>query len=125
MLFRSGEVSFFDDFDIDYNQYKYLLETRVSGCLTKIRSAMVIKKVAGADVLVEPAEPSFDGTNIHINDTAGATYKRADTNAVVTSAADVAVADGQSLKIYATPTAGHYFENNVDDEWTFENEAGA
>jgi Caudovirus prohead serine protease len=40
---RGGEVSMFDDFDIDYNQYKYLIETRLSGGLTKIRSAIVIK----------------------------------------------------------------------------------
>jgi hypothetical protein len=33
----------FDDFDIDYNQYKYLIETRLSGGLTKIRSAIVIR----------------------------------------------------------------------------------
>jgi hypothetical protein len=39
---KGGDVTFFDDFDIDYNQYKYLLETRISGGLTKIRSAMVI-----------------------------------------------------------------------------------
>ena len=41
---KGGEVNFFDDFDIDYNQYKYLYETRVSGGLTKIRSALVLKK---------------------------------------------------------------------------------
>jgi hypothetical protein len=35
----------FDDFDIDYNQYKYLIETRVSGGLTKLRSALVVKSV--------------------------------------------------------------------------------
>ena len=39
---KGGDVNFFDDFDIDYNQYKYLLETRISGALTKIRSALVI-----------------------------------------------------------------------------------
>jgi len=38
---RGGDVAMFDDFDIDYNQYKYLIETRVSGALTKIRSAIV------------------------------------------------------------------------------------
>ena len=43
---KGGEVKFFDDFDIDYNQYKYLYETRLSGALTKIRSAMVVKKAA-------------------------------------------------------------------------------
>lgn len=41
---KGGDVNFFDDFDIDYNQYKYLLETRVSGALTKIRSAMAVSK---------------------------------------------------------------------------------
>jgi hypothetical protein len=40
---RGGDVSMFDFFDIDYNQYKYLIETRLSGALTKIRSAVVIR----------------------------------------------------------------------------------
>jgi HK97 family phage prohead protease len=44
---RGGDVAFFDDFDIDYNQYKYLLETRVSGALTKLRSALVITTPTG------------------------------------------------------------------------------
>ena len=34
----------FDDFDIDYNQYKYLMETRISGSLVKPYSAIVIEK---------------------------------------------------------------------------------
>lgn len=40
-----GQISKFDDFDIDYNQYKYLLEGRSSGALTKYRSAVVLKDV--------------------------------------------------------------------------------
>jgi HK97 family phage prohead protease len=36
---RGGEVSMFDDFDIDYNQYKYLIETRCCGALAKLKSA--------------------------------------------------------------------------------------
>lgn len=40
---KGGKVSMFDDFDIDYNQYKYLIETRMSGCLTKPKSAVVFK----------------------------------------------------------------------------------
>ena len=44
---KGGEINFFDDFDIDYNQYKYLYETRVSGALTKIRSAVVVTRKAG------------------------------------------------------------------------------
>ena len=38
---KGGETSLFDDFDIDFNQYKYLLETRCSGALTKPFSALV------------------------------------------------------------------------------------
>ena len=38
---KGGEVSFFDDFDIDYNQFKYLYETRLSGALTKPKSAVI------------------------------------------------------------------------------------
>jgi hypothetical protein len=42
---KGGNISMFDDFDIDYNQYKYLIETRVSGSLVKIKSALVITRV--------------------------------------------------------------------------------
>lgn len=37
---KGGQTSFFDDFDIDYNQQKYLLETRLSGALIKPYSAL-------------------------------------------------------------------------------------
>ena len=39
---KGGSVEMFDDFDIDYNQYKYLIETRCSGALTKPFSAMTV-----------------------------------------------------------------------------------
>jgi hypothetical protein len=44
---KGGAVSMFDDFDIDYNQQKYLIETRCSGALTKPYSAMAIEFVRG------------------------------------------------------------------------------
>ena len=40
---KGGAVEMFDDFDINYNQYLYLIETRISGALTKPYSAMVVK----------------------------------------------------------------------------------
>lgn len=40
---KGGQVASFDDFDIDFNQYKYLMETRVSGALTKAYSAQVFE----------------------------------------------------------------------------------
>ena len=39
---KGGAVNMFDDFDIDYNQQKYLIETRCSGALTKPKSAIAI-----------------------------------------------------------------------------------
>lgn len=39
---KGGEVTTFDDFDIDFNQYKYLIETRLSGALTLPKSAIYL-----------------------------------------------------------------------------------
>ena len=39
---KGGEINMFEDFDIDYNQQKYLMETRCSGALTKPYSALVV-----------------------------------------------------------------------------------
>ena len=41
---KGGEITLFDDFDIDYNQYKYLMETRMSGALVKPFSAITLLK---------------------------------------------------------------------------------
>lgn len=40
---KGGEINFFDDFDIDYNQFKYLMETRMSGSLIKPHSAVALE----------------------------------------------------------------------------------
>ena len=40
---KGGAVSLFDDFDIDYNQMKYLIETRCSGALTLPYSAIALE----------------------------------------------------------------------------------
>lgn len=42
---KGGAVNMFDDFDIDYNQQKYLIETRCSGALTKPYSAIAFELV--------------------------------------------------------------------------------
>ena len=42
---KGGEISMFDDFDIDFNQMKYLLETHVSGALTKPYAAIAVEKI--------------------------------------------------------------------------------
>lgn len=43
---KGGAVNMFDDFDIDYNQQKYLIETRCSGALTLPYSAIAVEKVS-------------------------------------------------------------------------------
>ena len=120
---KGGEVNFFDDFDIDYNQYKYLYETRISGALTKIRAAMVVRRAPSGYALVTPEKPDFDGTTVVVKTTAGVTYKDKTTGTTLTTAAPVALDDGESLTVQAEPASGKYFANNQDDEWTFKNVA--
>lgn len=125
---RGGEISFFDDFDIDYNQYKYLIETRASGALVKIRSALVIKQAAAGATKVVPADPTFDAdeSEITIVDTTGITYRRSDTNAAVTTAGSpYKIDEGKDVTIYAIPNASYFVENNTEDEWTFRGTPGA
>lgn len=40
---KGGQIASFDDFDIDFNQYKYLMETRCSGALTKPKCAQIFE----------------------------------------------------------------------------------
>lgn len=53
---KGGQISMFDDFDIDYNQYKYLMETRMSGALVHPKSAIVVELDNGTTPT--PPEPS-------------------------------------------------------------------
>lgn len=41
---KGGEITRFDDFDMDFNRYKYMLETRLSGSLTKVYSAIALEE---------------------------------------------------------------------------------
>lgn len=45
---KGGAINMFDDFDIDYNQQKYLIETRCSGALIKPYSAIALETVRSA-----------------------------------------------------------------------------
>ena len=49
---KGGEVNMFDDFDIDFNQFKYLLETRISGALTQPKTAIVIERKQAEGAIV-------------------------------------------------------------------------
>lgn len=41
---KGGEITKFEQFDIDFNQQKLLIETRISGALTRVKSAIVLEK---------------------------------------------------------------------------------
>lgn len=51
---KGGEVSLFDDFDLDYNKYEYLIETRISGALTMPKSAIAIEIQTTTDSVADP-----------------------------------------------------------------------
>lgn len=46
---KGGEITNFEDFDIDFNQYKYLMETRLSGALTEVYSAIALEEPATSE----------------------------------------------------------------------------
>jgi HK97 family phage prohead protease len=45
---KGGEITKFDDFDIDFNKYKYLMETRLSGALNKLDAAIALEEPVAA-----------------------------------------------------------------------------
>lgn len=111
---KGGELTSFEDFDIDFNRHKYLQETRLSGGLNKPLSAIVVKRATGT--LVTPAAPSFNGaTNtVTIPATAGVVWEGngvtwAPGNHVITETTEVA----------AAPDEGYYFPANTTRDWTF------
>lgn len=118
---KGGNVSMFDDFDIDYNQHKYLIETRVSGALIRPKSALVIKKVAATDILVTPAAPTWDSNDeeFTIIDTTGVTYSSDVRGAVTNAGSPYTVAAGTTETVTATPDNGYYFLSSEDDTWEF------
>jgi len=52
---RGGEVNTFEHFDIDFNKQKYLIETRLSGALTRAKSAVYFTPASGSAATSGPA----------------------------------------------------------------------
>jgi HK97 family phage prohead protease len=117
---RGGELTTFDDFDIDYNQYKYLMETRMSGALVRPKAAIVIRKTAATSVLVTPVQPAFNKTTgvVTIPTVTGVIYKNA-AGTTLSAGAMSAIAAGASVTIYSVPDTNYHFANNQEDSWKF------
>lgn len=116
---RGGAISMFEDFDIDYNQQKYLIETRISGALTKFKAAVVIKRATGTTVV--PPTPTFNEATDTItipNATGVAYYDVTDpTNNVLLPAGAKVIT--RTTDVEARPTAGYSFPHNTDNDWVY------
>ena len=124
---RGGEVTLFDDFDIDFNQYKYLIETYLSGALVLPYCAQIFVSVESTDVALVPTAPTVEDNVITVPTQVGVVYKRTDTGATLSQGSTVTLDPEtlKTLKIEATPENGYYFESNSDqlDSWTFKYKA--
>lgn len=116
---RGGQLSMFDDFDIDYNQLKYLMETRVSGALTKPKSAVVVRRTSGTTVT--PIAPTFneDTDTLTVPTVTGVTYYDVtdDETGTVLPAGDTVLT--RTTDVEARPDAGYSFPHNTDNDYTY------
>lgn len=111
-----ARIGMYDDFDIDYNQYKYLIETRISGALTVPKSAIVIKKDAG--IVVTPTQPAYNPTTHVITIPSVTGVKYFIDNVEVTSGAQPAITE--STEVEARPATGYSFPHGTDADWYFQ-----
>jgi HK97 family phage prohead protease len=111
---KGGEITSFDDFDIDFNQYKYLMETRMSGALTKPKSALVITRELGTEVTA--TAPTFNSSTntLTIPTKAGVEYL---IDGVVVPAGDRVITE--TTDVVAEPTDGFYLKALSTRNWTF------
>ena len=111
---KGGELTFFQDFDIDFNQEKYLMETRASGALTRPKSALVIQRQQGTSAT--PGAPSFNGeTNVlTIPGTTGVQYF---VNGTATAAGNVTITEDVLVEAEAKDT--YYIPSSANTSWNF------
>ncbi len=122
---RGGQVSMFDFFDIDYNQFKYLMETRMSGAMTKYKGALEVREVTGT-MIASTTSPTFvmDTGVVTIPTVTHTTYVSVDPDThaesgTISPGAMSALADGESIVIRQKPDSTYHFPDNASDEWTF------
>ena len=116
---KGAAIGLFDDFDIDFNQYKYLIETRISGALTRYKAALAVLRANGTEV--SPTVPTFVTSTgvLTVPSVTGVVYKNDETNATLTAGAQTAIASGDSVYVRAYPATGYYFPHNFDATWSY------
>lgn len=116
---KGGEINLFDFFDIDYNQQKYLLETRISGALTKPKAAVTFT-VDASDIVTPPAPTFVNSTGVlTIPSHAGVSYIDPGTGTAYTAGAQTAISVGDTIDIEAVPLTGYGFAHDADTTWSF------
>jgi len=136
---KGGAVSMFDNFDIDYNQQKYLIETRLSGALVKLKSALVVKRLDASITVLTPTAPTMnrivgnaDIWKITIPSLTGVQYKFATLTyatdgtpiytegSALTAGLQTALIAGDTKWVQATVTGSTYaLATSADDLWQF------
>lgn len=120
---RGGQATMFDDFDIDYNKLRYLIETRCSGALTQPKAALVFRAMESTDVLLaDPTAPTRVGNEITVPTVTHVTYKDGE-GTTLTTGSPVTLGVGESLDVVAVANAGYYFATSVNDQWHYDYEA--
>jgi len=111
---KGGEITSFEDFDIDFNQYKYLMETRMSGALTKPKSALVIRRDQGTEVVATAPTFNTSTNTLTIPSKTGVEYL---IDGSVVPAGDIVITENTDVS--AEPTTGYYLAPLSTRNWTF------
>jgi hypothetical protein len=119
---KGGEITTFQDFDMDFNQEKLLIETRLSGALVRHKTAQVFLR--GTSTLATLTEPSFNTSTgvLTVPTVSGVTYYNV-TNpsspVAYTAGPQTAIASGATIEVEARPNTGYHFAHGSDNDWSY------
>ena len=122
---RGGEISLFDDFDIDFNQFIYLMETYLSGALVVPYAAQIFRRIDPATniEITDITEPVKADNVVTVPTQTGVVWKRTDTGATVAGGSTITLDDTnlKTVTLEAEPATGYYFPTDADvvDSKTF------
>jgi HK97 family phage prohead protease len=124
---KGGQVSMFDFFDIDFNQFKYLMECRMSGAMTKYKGALVVREFSGLGGLLSyPTAPTFVSSTgvVTIPTTTHVTYVVVDDSdgtegSSLSAGAQSAITAGSTVHIRAKAASTYSFVDDANENWFF------
>lgn len=114
---RGGEVTMFDDFDIDYNKYKYLIETRFSGALVRPHSALVVMEASGS--MITPTAPTYDTETFTLTIPTQANIQYVNREGAIYPAGDMVLVAGSTAYVIAEPISPNGITSNAQTQWSF------